>query len=855
MSQFRFRWSALRLLLPLLPVLATTVACGSTHEDPAEPSLGSTASGLEATRADLTWVANVLPVVLGRRARGPGELLALANAVNQRGRAPVLEHLMDSREFIDRWTSFMIERFRIGRDNDGTSWNFTSCYGNAIRDTPDAWLAAASAVLNQPVESPLPSSTQQYNMTDIIRGAIAGDDLLPAYRGYLFTLPQRSTRNNFDSTSVPERGELFTQTFLNRSPTCIGCHHSGWSVTGTDHSFIFPGGAARYGGFPELAPGQDPRPAYESKVFPGHSMVDERKFEPDRWAVAFASPPADAAAYPFPGWHDGCGRLGPNTPAPPGDGTPATASGLLRSVGTTQNIWQLDRAFMEGVNSGRYDVSAASLADDDGPRIAALSLAAAFTNDVWQEVMGHSLTISNYMSRNPAQFSELTELAREVGMPGSRGRISLRRVLSTIVGSAAFNRSLSATSPKLFEPFLEEPPGNDYGSDRIHRYSADVLLRSGAYALGTTAPSHVPGTFPTLAQAKALGMGLSPLVRAAPRPSLEGMLGWEATLASCRAPAGGNDWVDALVTYGESDPTLTVRDVVDALEFRIVSAPTSDDAERAAIADLLGFGGSDLSGGFLSSTGDHPTRVRGLRDLCSVLMKTPDFMLGGGSPAAATTIEAMRIKAGDLGVPHGTPVRPLTIETENEACLSWHLNELGNAGYSCDPAVREQGRYLWTVTQQLRGLCPDGRCWSYEKVRIVDKLCARCPMIDVALLQPPRDVDPRSKAHLGGEPLPPFVNRAQTFLAWAPGAKVVGLSQSIPLRRASGQVTKATPGTQLAFGDALDIPPGVYLKLQDDDGFVFETPQKGLPYAPDKGTWTFMVTGPEAITPPPVVKK
>jgi hypothetical protein len=86
-----------------------------------------------------------------------------------------------------------------------------------------------------------------------------------------------------------------------------------------------------------------------------------------------------------------------------------------------------------------------------------------------------------------------------------------------------------------------------------------------------------------------------------------------------------------------------------------------------------------------------------------------------------------------------------------------------------------------------------------------------------------------------------------TFLAYAPFAKVTSFSQTLVVTRANGKEENVGQETVLDEGDAVEIPPGVYVKIVDGAGFVFETPKNGLPAAPDQGRWIFMATGPKAV--------
>ncbi len=817
---------------------ASTLSCSGSQVEPGsedEPS-GTSSSALEASTDDIDWVANVLPVLLGRRARGPGELLALSNAAALRGRRSVLRTLMDSDEFTERWTGFLLERFRIGRDPN-SDWYFSSCYEAPRSPSRAGWISAAQTVRDHRPMTPQASSTETFNMADVVRGSIAMDDVFPAYRGYLFTLVQRGSRETPEDIQQAQRGELFTQAFIDRSPTCMECHHTGASMSGPARSYLLPMGSIPFTSDP---------PRYESLVFPSSTYNSTfRSFVPTRWATSFASAQTEGSSYPFPGWNRDCGRL--TSDAMPSD-TAIGPSGLVRWSGATPTVWKVDAALHEGVRSFPTPDFAPL---DTGPRVTAYWLAASFANDVWREVMGHSLKIANYLSRNQDQYNKLGRLTSAVPVFGSPGRYSLRQVLSDIVMSREFNAAVIDRAPKVFEPFLDtggppSAPADDWMGDRIHRYSADILFRSAAYSLGRPRPTHFPratGSLPSLSQARAQGMSLSPDLKEAPSPSLDGMLGWEDTAGRqatatlppgmCMVTPGQRDWIDALVSYADARPTLRIQDVVDALKFRIVNLPTLSPDERTAIASVLGI--ANLDSLFASRVrfqfGD-PIAAR-LRSLCSVFLKTPEFMLGGAGSGSYALSTNMPIQLGNIDGA-GTVAE----ETETAACRSWGL-ETGL--YLCDPQARATGPLRY---RQLKPICPPGRCF-FSEITTASPLGWQPALAE----RPPREIDPRQKVGFGGEPVPFYLGNSGVFLAYAPKARIVTLAKPLSLTRANGKLEQAVQGTVLGEGDSIELPPGVFVKIQDSDDRVFETPPGGLPSAQNNGAWIFMATGPVSVQP------
>jgi len=794
-----------------LLALGSAVGCGSGAGDPNDDApLGTTSSALEATEDDLAWVTRTLPVVLGRHARGAGELLALANATQAMGKQRVLDHLMDSDEFVERWAGFFLERLRVGREA-GNGWQHGECYETPLGANRDAWEAAARTVRNHAPQSPQPAGAGTFVMADVLRGAIGLDDAIPIYRAFPFALVQKASSLEGDfpeEQRQAERGDIYTQSVLNRSTTCMACHHTKYSSTAG--TFLLPSGA----------PSSSLARPHEALVFPVSRPDTGPRYVAEAWATGFSTGAGTRNA-PFPGWSTArCGGVAR-------DGSPAdlgsAMNGFITGMGTTPTVWKVDAAFVEGYRR----LPASFSVPTNGPDMAMLMLAASFANDVWREVMGKPLTIPNFVSRNSAQFTKLRALANvaTVGGEGER-RLSLRGLLSTILTSREWTGSVHDSAADVFEPFLD---GADVVADRVHRHSADVLFRSAAFALGKAAPTHFPrptGTFPSLSIAASTGMSLSPSRREAPSVSLEGMLGWEDQIAKCDA-ASAPDFMGALFRHAVSRPGLRLRDLVDATKMRITGVPIASAEE----ASLTTFFGASLDGPYAAS---QDTRLRGL---CRVLLRSPDFMLSGGPLPALSGVATMPVSTAGLD-----GAGNLVVEDELAACRTWRLDAAGT--YTCDPVAREEARRLW---ERISRICPRGRCAFFEepRFRFRPPVCLSCPpWRDILTEAPPRMFDPRDKLAL---PAPAIPQGGGVFLAYAPKAKVVSLSKTIPYFNKDGKVLQLGVGQHLQEGDSFVVEEGLKFKLESAEGGVFES--EGLPAAPDQGRFSFMIGGPEALVP------
>src|SRR5262249_45712176 len=136
---------------------------------------------------DRAWVRQVVPIVLGRKVKGAVEVKLLADLVANTDRATVLRGLMQEPEFNDHWSEPLVNTLRIDREVNLVSGlpSQSDCYGAPLRaGTPTA--ALAQFVIGNPPSSVAPGGA--FNMSDVVRSAVAADNLAPLYRGNLFAL-------------------------------------------------------------------------------------------------------------------------------------------------------------------------------------------------------------------------------------------------------------------------------------------------------------------------------------------------------------------------------------------------------------------------------------------------------------------------------------------------------------------------------------------------------------------------------------------------------------------------------------------------------------------------------------------
>jgi hypothetical protein len=294
------------------------------------------------------------------------------------------------------------------------------------------------------------------------------------------------------------------------------------------------------------------------------------------------------------------------------------------------------------------------------------------------------------------------------------------------------------------------------------------------------------------------------------------------------------------LSHGGALPTY--RDVVAALKDRLLGdasiSTTAPDPAASSGADSeqqileRHFGVTTLDGG-ASATATLASQVRGL---CGVLVQTPQFMLAGITPS------------GGLGS------RPVLAEPVYRQRCSALVSALRPQGYNflClgntvipSPIIDDNV----FVHQALGKLCPKGICaelpWrsDLECLRDPRKCIPRPPLCD------PRCTDMHCCGeHMEGRPS----GFEGALYGWLEGAEVKA-SRGVSIRTDNGGFTPLKPGTVLAEGDWLLLPPGSELALLGADKEELRTPPGGVkPKAstgPDggkgqgDGSWAILVAG------------
>jgi hypothetical protein len=173
---------------------------------------------------DLSWARQVVPVLLGRKVKGRTEAKVIADMVAVTDRPTVLRALMQEPEFAEHWTEVLVNSLKVDREG---FQSLSDCYGAPLRPGPDPALAQHILAAAPSVAAP----GGAFNMSDVVRSAVALDDLAPIYRAHLFAQQHRPVPL-FEQQARDELGMRFEDTYLNRQNTCLACHNSDFSTTG-----------------------------------------------------------------------------------------------------------------------------------------------------------------------------------------------------------------------------------------------------------------------------------------------------------------------------------------------------------------------------------------------------------------------------------------------------------------------------------------------------------------------------------------------------------------------------------------------------------------------------------------------
>ncbi len=688
-----------RFFAALLCLVAA--ACG---EDSADPPPDAGPSFLECTGSDQAFVRQAHLALLGRRPRSQaevnvyadlmGEVRALGVGPGDAGpvegapdpRAVAVRALIDSDPdgFAERWGEHVMDAIKVPRIEDQSQ---VSCYGTSERSDEEGIADGALAAHvrdNRPGDGGDPVD-KTFTMLDLLRSAIHLDDLSVVYRAHLFALVSRP----IPAANVPpveaelarreDFGLIFDSAYLNRDVVCLGCHNSSGSVTFSDDPAL-----NRHWAMPGL---------FETAIYgEATGIAPERAHAAFRYDGFVADPFGGGAGAVRPwDWSPSCGRFFPSGLAP----DPAEVDGRLASLtGDRLTVFDLDAALRKGFETLAEDglVIGADGTIDDPDAAMAYLVAASIVEGVWREVIGTPLTIANYFPRNQEARDVLVALTTTF----IRNRFSLRELLVDITLTPYFNRPPAESGceaepygmPPIYDPWVTSDPdesrrGNGPG-DAIVALSPRVLLRATWAALEWRRPAYY--AFPeesfavescaslytcremdTLCQEdgacceawlatcagdpgelgaedmRAFEQGVGIFLKHGERGfrglDFQARLVFEDMFGACRNPAAEPDFIAHLVERAAADPALTTGDLVAALKDRLVGEASvshqviAGASERAAIEAIMG--------PLVDSAAEVADLDARARELCGVLVSSPQFLLTGMSAPDSTYVPVL----------------------------------------------------------------------------------------------------------------------------------------------------------------------------------------------------------------------
>jgi hypothetical protein len=505
--------------------------------------------------------------------------------------------------------------------------------------------------------------------------------------------------------------------------------------------------------------------------------------------------------------------------------------------------------------------------------------AAHVVDNVWNEAMGHPLTIANYFPRNPSQRDALWILTEYRFVPNDW---SLQDLLARTLTTDYFNRKAPQFTalgsayvvPPLLDPWALADPRvppvsasgyspaahpenhNNAMGEGVYRYSARSLLNSTHEALGWPTPQRFPPAsgYPDVNLSKAIGQFFTDAEPGFRGVDFQGLLFWESVHGACSKPTGvAQDWInrvmDKVAAFDPASPggPLTVEDLVVVLRDWLLghggigSGVPVDLSVSEAQALATYFGVAALS----VQASAVPSLEQKLRGVCGVMVETPQFMLAGIAPAGLGPKPRLRACNGG----------PCTYAEMCQALAPAVNAQLGSgqsllcSSDSVNILERIKPPRVWDE------ICPHGLCGPWLK-KIPEgcwpgpQLFSRVASMPLACpgIEPPA-CDPRcSRIDCCGGPLPPVDRRDRTVaLAWAEGAEV-RVAQGVKIRPGGAEKFEdLNAGRRLQIGDLLSLPAGSRFSATTKGG-EFKTPNEGLPKdeAP-RGALLMLVTGEKAI--------
>ncbi len=594
--------------------------------------------------SDQAWVRRAIVAIAGRRPWGQGEVLAWTDAIAAVRRARGYKFndgaftgtevqwspaVWEARRIVAlamtelpsyrlRWTDFVLDALRVNRIETKAQ---LKCYTQPGDDYHDKGELAGFVRDHTPTTGDAAPSV--FTLGQLVSSALRKDDLSVVWRANLFAMVakpfeaanvgakelERSRRQDF--------GRVFDAAYLHRDFVCMGCHNSqfsttyhpdphrnrAWPVFGHFEAALFGSPTGKHPQEEEATKGPSDLRAHA--VLRHGGVVDAKN-----------------GASPW-GWHKDCGRFKvPKDPDPLGhDGY----FGLAR--GATVSVYDLEASLHRGVDRivqfGLQRLDDGTVDPDDA---LAWLTAQTIVEQVWQDVMGAPLTLSNYFPRTEAQRDTLERLTTRFVAK----RYALRHLLADIAVEPLFNppppeagcgdayawpRVLDAWSNHASDPAQR----NNGPGDGVLALPARQLRRSLHGALGWPMAAEYPGGEEQTFQLS-VGVFLKDAEPGFRSLDFAARLAWEARYGTCAKP-NAYDFVDLVAEKATESANASWGDAVALLKDRLIGEPFVAESETPHVQALLGAKLNE------KVVGDDAAMR--LRRVCGALVSTPQFLLGG----------------------------------------------------------------------------------------------------------------------------------------------------------------------------------------------------------------------------------
>ena len=578
-------------------------------EVPAPPRPPSPVDEEVCDAGDAMFVERAIELVQRRRPRGTAEVAAWVQALRDHDRADVVAAMASSPALVDGWSDTVLDLLLVDRVGDQ---GHQACFGAPLRPTADGRLAA-----HLRAHGPEVPFGEAFNGADVVRDALAADDLSLAYRVWLLAQMSRrlppcdaQTDELNEAQARRDIGVAFFDAYLHRPVDCMGCHNSAFAVT--DHSD------------PEL----DHHWPMEGRFEAALLGTDAGPQQPDEAYAVFRVRDVTEGADRFRpwGWDPACGELS-NLEGVTEDMIERHTSVFIDELGPSASAFTVERYLAQGVD----DLAAGGLAPWSdgtvaGPEAFAYLVAANIGDQVFADVAGARLTLANGFPRTEAQRDRLQTLADTMAQ-----RFSLVDLLQAVAADPVFNAGSPAACddapyglPPLVAPWSEEEEdpvrrGNGPG-DLVHRRAPRVLLRSVYDLLEWPLPSDFAPVDDVEALFTGVGAYRRDEVPGYRTVDMTSLLTLEGALQRCTVPAGEAPRPDAIDRLVAAASGHTVEQAVVALKDRLLLEPRLDETEAPLVEAVVGLS-------LASEITDPVALDEGLRALCSVWITSAPFQL------------------------------------------------------------------------------------------------------------------------------------------------------------------------------------------------------------------------------------